>query len=203
MPLISSPGLDFPKKASFVGAVLASVVLLLTCGDLTAQTLVSVGQSATASAYTGGQVPSLVTDGLFGQDQHWSAGAYAPQWITVDLGQTFSISSVTVIGPLTAGFTGYTVEFNVNGSLDNSSWTFLGAATLTDSSDMGLRSEDFILSGDPYRYIRLDYTGGTHHSSAAEIQVYAIPEPSTYAALAGLTALGLAAWRRRAVGRDV
>jgi len=197
MRLTQSTGLDYAKRTSFTGTLLASVALLMAWGDLAAQTLVSDGKSVTASAFTGGQFPSLVTDGLYGLDQHWSAGAYAPQWITVDLGQTFSISSITVIGPLTAGFSGFTVEFDVNGSTDNSNWTFLGAATLTDSSDMGLRSEDFILSGDPYRYIRLDYTGGTHHSSAAEIQIYAIPEPSTYAMLAGLAALGLAAWRRR------
>lgn len=168
-----------------------------------AQTLVSAGKPATASAFTGSQFPSLVTDGLYGQDQHWSAGAYAPQWITVDLEAPYSISSITVIGPLTAGFPGYTVQFNVNGSLNNSDWTFLGSATLTDSTDMGLRSEDFSVPGDSYRYIRLDYTGGSHHSSAAEIQVYAIPEPATATLLVAAMALSGVLVRRKFAKREV
>lgn len=153
--------------------------------DANAQTLVSAGKTATASNYTGVQYPSLVTDGLYGQDQHWSAGAYAPQWIEVDLEQAYAISSITVIGPLTASFGGYTVAFDVKGSQDDSNWTLLGSATLVDSTDMNLRSETFSLGGDFYRYIRLDYTGGTHHSSAAEIQVYAVPEPAATTLICG------------------
>lgn len=183
------------KRCVYVSLLLSS--LTWVSSESMAQTLVSAGKPVTASAFTGVQFPSLVTDGLYGLDQHWSAGAYAPQWITVDLEAPFSISSITVIGPLTTGFPGYTVQFNVNGSLNNSDWTFLGSATLTDSTDMGLRSKDFSVPGDSYRYIRLDYTGGSHHSSAAEIQVYAIPEPSVAALLVAGAALVGVLFRRK------
>lgn len=181
----------------------ALLTLFVSCwlgGEAYAQTLVSSGKPATASAYTGEQYPSLVTDGLYGQDQHWSAGAYAPQWIKVDLEQAFAISSITVIGPLTANFHGYDVVFDLKGSLDDSNWTLLGSATLVDGTDMNARSKDFSIGGDSYRYIRLDYTGGTHHSSAAEIQVYAVPEPAVTALCCGGVVLAAVLFMRRRHG---
>lgn len=191
-----------PKKMTFKIIRLFLVLLAMSWfgSAAFAQTLVSAGRPVTASTFTGIQYPSLVTDGLYGQDQHWSAGAYAPQWITVDLEQIFPIASITVIGPLTANFQGYTVAFDLKGSTDNSNWDLLGSAVLTDGTDMGLRSEDFSIGGDYYRYIRLDYykpAASEHHSSAAEILIYAVPEPATTALVCGGVVFAVLLARRR------
>lgn len=45
----------------------------------------------------------------------------------------------------------------------------------------------------------MTFTSGTFNTAMLNYSTVAVPEPSTYAALAGVAALGLVAWRRRAV----
>lgn len=71
----------------------------------------------------------------------------------------------------------------------------LGTADFTSTSDTRIGR-----SGAANAYTGVTYGGGTIGDARViwdEVQVVAIPEPSTYAALFGLFALGLVIWRRR------
>jgi hypothetical protein len=71
----------------------------------------------------------------------------------------------------------------------------LGAPDFTSTSDTRIGR-----SGASNAYTGVTYGGSTIGNARViwdEVQVYAVPEPSTYAALFGLLALGFATWRRR------
>lgn len=72
------------------------------------------------------------------------------------------------------------------------------------STDFALASDVFEFSPITARYVRWSvvnvYNGSFLSVGAAEISFSAVPEPSTYAAVAGLGALGFALVRRRRVG---
>lgn len=74
------------------------------------------------------------------------------------------------------------------------------AATFTAGTSTALTN-----IGTAYQFLQFTATGytGAYGAGLNEIRVYgtAIPEPSTYAALLGAIAAGVAAWRRRATDR--
>jgi len=84
-----------------------------------------------------------------------------------------------------------------------SGWVTYGSVSTTTSINPGVRhlyNLDTPLT-EVWGIRVVTPTGLTYGSAIDELEVYAtaaaIPEPSTYAALAGLGALGLAIWRRR------
>ncbi|MBE0544755.1 MAG: discoidin domain-containing protein [Verrucomicrobia bacterium] len=166
--------------------------------------LISHAKPATANAYLHLGSPGLVTDGRY--DTWWSAGGYAtandPNWVTVDLLQAYPISSVTVVGADTGEsyWKDFTVEFVLRGSLDNSAWVGLGSGILYDNPIWESRAESFDVGGTEYRYIQVYSTAGQHWTSIAQIEVFAVPEPSTYLAgalmLMPFAAAGVRAFRR-------
>jgi hypothetical protein len=82
---------------------------------------------------------------------------------------------------------------NLTPDVDTSTWT-LGSdyakftVSITDTLDTLL-----VAVNNPNN----DGTGNDYYGSITALQVVAVPEPATYAALLGLLALGLVAWRRR------
>lgn len=141
----------------------------------------------------------------------WSGGAY-------------QITQGTNLGVLTSAFTAYAAQ-SANGG-DVISFLFFADADPTHPV-LALTQMNYVGAGalnnffnqsitttllDPGAYtLKVTFTDGADNDAAfgndgafsavttfAVVNVTAVPEPATYAALLGLLALGLAAWRRRA-----
>jgi len=69
---------------------------------------IALSETATASSATSENPASFAVDGL--AETFWSAGAFAPQWIEIDLGATHSIGRIRLIAAqLPAGYTDHRV----------------------------------------------------------------------------------------------
>ncbi|MDQ1715906.1 MAG: hypothetical protein QOC60_1851, partial [Frankiaceae bacterium] len=87
------------RSRVIVLAVLALLVpfvaVILASPQAHAATLLSQGKPTTASSTeNGGTGPALATDGS--ASTRWSSAAGDPQWITVDLGASYSICKVVL-----------------------------------------------------------------------------------------------------------
>ena len=139
---------------------------------------------------------SVVNNVRFGLD---STNMFATAWMNGD--------TTTVTGPAWSLDTTHAFLMRVTQGTGNSptdslvevwfdpDYSDLGAADFTSTSDTRIGRP-----GAGNAYTGVGY-GGTQIGDARviwdEVQVYAVPEPSTYAALFGLLALGFVAWRRR------
>ncbi|WP_163506304.1 discoidin domain-containing protein [Fodinicola acaciae] len=107
--------------------------------------------SATASSVAG---PDFVADKVIDDDPRtgWQAGAGGSQWLRVDLGWPYALTSVRqTFGAIDLW------TFTVSGSLNGSDWV-----TLMDRST-GLAGQTFATSvSGTYRYVRLTVTGAKH-----------------------------------------
>lgn len=167
-------------------------------------------QSGSVAETTGTGTP----DGSFWLGPENSDYAY----FVIDLGAAYEISRIDLFnthnqGYFDRGTNGFTIS--VSNSVENAGEDAGLALTdsvslLTASLPQGLvdpitgltytSANGLVADATAYRY--LQFTTNSRHGSGtglAEIRVYtsAIPEPSTYAAMAGALALGVAAWRRR------
>ncbi len=105
--------------------------------------LLSLNRPATASSTeNAGTGANLAVDGNAGT--RWSSAVSDPQWITVDLGSTASITRVRLIWEAA-----YATSYQVQVSTDNVSWTNLYSTTTGDGG-----TDDLALSGSG-RYVRM------------------------------------------------
>jgi hypothetical protein len=107
-------------------------------------------------------------------------------------GVIFDVEKYSDIGP-----TGFTLDVGGAGNVTGGSISFtLGANTLTAGTNYnGIGLFDRIVGQDTTNLS--SSFNIAYYERATTFSISAIPEPSTYAAFAGLGALGLAAWRRR------
>ncbi|HEV2342868.1 MAG TPA: discoidin domain-containing protein [Actinocrinis sp.] len=143
---------------------------------LTATTDLAQGQPATATSSFQTYVPSNVTDG--NTSTYWEStdGAGYPQNITVDLGSTTSIGSLTLNLPPSAAWNTRTETLSVLGSTNGTSFTqIVGSANYTFNPAVANNSVNVALpSGTSARYVELSFTANTGWSAAqlSEFQIF-------------------------------
>jgi beta-glucanase (GH16 family) len=109
-------------------------------------TNIAQGKPTTASSLENATFPaSNATDGNTGT--RWSSGFSDPQWLRVDLGQTYNISHVTLNWEAAVGR-----SYQIQTSPDGNTWTTIFSTT---TGDGGI--DDIALSGSG-RYIRMNGT---------------------------------------------
>ena len=148
------------------------------------------------------------------------------RYVVIDLGGAYTLSSIQIFnGTATYQHTG-TFALRASNSITAASneggftrgQTLLSPVTLIGSTALNFTNNENPVTGQSfsisdttaYRYLQIDLltaagslNGGVmdiRGSSLSEVRingVSAIPEPSTYAAMAGAAMLGLAVWRRR------
>lgn len=137
---------------------------LLFSNALYAQTNIALNKAATASSALSPAASAV--DGNAGT--RWeSTHAVSPSWITVDLGSTYTLSSVSIDWEAANA-----ANYEVQGSANNSSWTTLASRT---GGAFGNRTDTVAVAGN-YRYLRIYCTqrsvGNQWGYSIWELKVY-------------------------------
>ncbi|WP_420710443.1 discoidin domain-containing protein [Streptomyces sp. NRRL S-474] len=157
---------------------LALTLLTVAAPPAAAADLLSQGRPATASSTEKASTPaSAAVDGDTGT--RWSSAFRDPQWLTVDLGTTATISRVVLRWEAA-----YARPFQIQTSDDGTAWTTIHSAT---AGTGGVQTLDVNGNG---RYVRVHGTqrGTAFGYSLWEFQVYGsrgtppgdgIPDPST------------------------
>ena len=148
----------------------------LTGLGVTATTDLALGAPVTASSDYQTFVPANVTDG--NTSTYWESqdNAGYPQTITVDLGSTQSIGSLTLNLPPSSAWNTRTETLSVLGSTTGSSFSqIVGSAGYTFNPSVNNNSVNVSLpSGTSARYVELSFTANTGWPAAqlSEFQVF-------------------------------
>lgn len=135
-------------------------------GNIAAPLNLALGKAVTVSSSYSSQVGSNAVDGL--QWTQWTAPSAANQWLSVDLGSIYSLSTIRQTFAETDNSN---YKYKIEGSTDNSTWT-----TLVDRTGTGVNTSATIfenVSGS-YRYLKLTVVGVTnnHWINSKEFEVY-------------------------------
>ncbi|WP_049631950.1 di-heme oxidoredictase family protein [Cellvibrio sp. pealriver] len=157
-----------------IGRLLCLFCALLLSPGLLAQT--NLAQNKTATASTAMTPAANAVDGNGGTRWESNHGV-SPSWVSVDLGASYSLSSV-VIDWEAANAANYEVQGSANGT----SWTTLATRT---GGTFGTRTDTVAVTG-LYRYVRVyatqRSTGNNWGYSIWELKVYgAVPASSSAA----------------------
>ena len=147
----------------------------LSGAGITSTTNIALNQPVTASSDYQSYVPGNVTDG--NTSSYWESadGAGYPQTITVDLGSTQSIGSVTLDLPPATAWSTRTETLSVLGSTNDTTFSQLvGSAGYTFNPSTGNTVTISLPSGTSDRYVELSFTGNTGWSAAqlSEFEVF-------------------------------
>ncbi|HTJ72100.1 MAG TPA: discoidin domain-containing protein [Actinospica sp.] len=126
-----------------------------------------------ASSSTQTYVASNADDGDTSTYWEGTNGAW-PTTLTVNLGASDSLSSVTVDLPPSSAWQTRTQTFSVLGSTDNSTWaTLVSSATYTFNPSTGNTVSINLPSGTKDQYVRLSFTANSvqNGAQASELQV--------------------------------
>ncbi|HEY3753461.1 MAG TPA: choice-of-anchor D domain-containing protein, partial [Pseudonocardiaceae bacterium] len=151
------------------------LTVALTGTGVTATTNLAQGQPATASSSYETYVASNVTDGNTSTYWESSDGAAWPQTVTVDLGSTQSIGSVTLDLPPSSAWSTRTETLSVLGSTNGTTFSQLvGSAGYTFNPSTGNTVTISLPSGTSDRYVELSFTGNTGWTAAqlSEFEVF-------------------------------
>jgi hypothetical protein len=154
--------------ASLLALVAGSVVAGSTIASA-ATTLLSQGKPTAASSTENGGTPAAnAVDGNTGT--RWSSAASDPQWLSVDLGATFTISQITLQWE-----TAYGRSFQLQTSTDNTNWTTVYSTTTGTGG-----TQNLTVTGSG-RWVRMYGTArGTGYGySLWEFQVFGDSGPAT------------------------
>jgi hypothetical protein len=151
------------------------ITVALSGTGVTSTTNLALGQPATASSSYETYVAANVTDG--NTSSYWEStdGAGYPQTVSVDLGSTQSIGSVTLDLPPSSAWSTRTETLSVLGSGNGSSFSQLvGSAGYTFNPSTGNTVTISLPSGTSARYVELSFTGNTGWSAAqlSEFEVF-------------------------------
>ena len=147
----------------------------LSGSGITSTTNIALNKPATASSSYQTYVASNVTDG--NTSSYWEStdGAAYPQTISVDLGSTQSIGSVTLDLPPSSAWGTRTETLSVLGSTNGTSYgQIVGSAGYTFNPSTGNTVTISLPSGTSARYVQLSFTGNTGWSAAqlSEFEVF-------------------------------
>jgi Alpha-1,3-glucanase catalytic domain D1/F5/8 type C domain/Pectate lyase superfamily protein/Abnormal spindle-like microcephaly-assoc'd, ASPM-SPD-2-Hydin/Cep192 domain 4 len=152
------------------------LTVALSGTGVTSTTNLALNQPVTASSSTSSSyTPQMAVDG--NTSTYWEStdGAGYPQTITVDLGSTQSIGSVTLDLPPSSAWSTRTETLSVLGSTNNSTFSQLvGSAGYTFNPSTGNTVTISLPSGTSDRYVQLSFTGNTGWSAAqlSEFEVF-------------------------------
>jgi hypothetical protein len=152
----------------------------LTGTGVTSTTNLALNQPVTASSSYQTYVASNVTDG--NTSSYWESadGAGYPQTITVDLGSTQSIGSLTLDLPPSSAWNTRTETLSVLGSTNNTSFSqIVGSAGYTFNPSTGNTVTISLPSGTSARYVQLSFTANTGWSAAQLSELEVFPGGST------------------------
>jgi len=161
----------------------------LSGAGITPTTNIALNQPVTASSDYESYVPANVTDG--NTSTYWEStdGAGYPQTITVDLGSTQSIGSVTLDLPPSSAWSTRTETLSVLGSTNDSTFSQLvGSAGYTFNPSTGNTVTISLPSGTSDRYVELSFTGNTGWSAAQLSEFEVFPGGSSTGGASALTA---------------
>lgn len=117
--------------------------------------------------------PALAVDGNPGT--RWNAGGYAPKWIRVDLGSNYSINKVRLSAE---GLPAGVVSYDIQGSLDGSSYTTIVSGSSNSSSSSSSTWGEHTFNPTNVRYVRInckDWAGSW--VAIREVEVYSPCNP--------------------------
>jgi hypothetical protein len=151
------------------------LTVALSGSGITSTTNIALNKPATASSSYQTYVASNVTDG--NTSSYWESndGAAYPQTISVDLGSTQSIGSVTLDLPPSSAWGTRTETLSVLGSTNGTSYSqIVGSSGYTFNPSTGNTVKISLPSGTSARYVQLSFTGNTGWSAAqlSEFQVF-------------------------------
>ncbi|HEY3871771.1 MAG TPA: choice-of-anchor D domain-containing protein, partial [Actinocrinis sp.] len=151
------------------------LTVALSGKGVSATTDLAQGQPATASSDFETFVPSNVTDG--DTSTYWESqdGAGYPQTVTVDLGATMSIGSLTLNLPPSSAWNTRTETLSVLGSTNGTSFSqIVPSAGYTFNPSTNNSVNISLPSGTSTRYVELSFTANTGWSAAqlSELQVF-------------------------------
>ncbi len=153
------------KKLSLVLVVIMVIMSLATVNtDVFADTNVAQGKAATASSALSGYEAGKANDG--DTASRWCAtSASYPQWLRIDLGQNYSITSTSITLATSGASFKYKIEVSTDGS------TFTTKTDKTSTNYTGTQNDSFTATA---RYIRITFTGsGTGDwASLSDVKVY-------------------------------
>ncbi len=153
------------KRILSVMIILTLVLSLFTAVPTVVNGAVNIAlnKTAAASSYLGGNTPAAAFDGNTGT--RWESAFSDPQWISVDLGSSYSVTGVKLIWETAAG-----KDYKIQVSPDNATWT--DAYTKTG----GIGGTENITFTAPVngRYVRMYGTARTtgYGYSLWEFEVY-------------------------------
>ena len=147
----------------------------LSGSGITSTTNIALNKPATASSSYQTYVASNVTDG--NTSSYWEStdGAGYPQTISVDLGSTQSIGSVTLDLPPSSAWATRTETLSVLGSTNGTSYSqIVGSAGYAFNPSTGNTVTISLPSGTSARYVELSFTGNTGWTAAqlSEFEVF-------------------------------
>lgn len=153
------------RRHHFFNAVIIVALLIASMPLMTAHALVTnvaLNKAATCSSTeNAGTACAAAVDGNTGT--RWASAFSDPQWIQVDLGATYALSSVTLRWETAAG-----KNFQIQGSGNGTTWTTL--ATVTNGTG---GNQTLTVTGS-YRYVRMYGTARTtgYGYSLWELEIY-------------------------------
>ena len=179
------------------------VLLPVTAGNVAAQAngAAAATASSTLSGFPAIHSAAYLNDGFYGNGASWVSDA-SNSFVTLDLSQVQSVASVKIGRDRLGGFDDRDPgQFTIATSLDNSVYT-----TLFSSSALGYNGtidgaqtlRATFASPVSSRYVRLTFANAG--TAIDEIEVQAVPEPASLAAVA---LGGLAMLRRRRLPEDL
>ena len=194
---VGTPG-NLQKYSTSGGGVVATLVTGLSGGNGLALSGTNLFEAAAFSQTLGKYSTTGVLQTGFGTNgliNPWGAGPGALEisgnTLFVAVGTQHSVYSydVTTGGTLPTTITGLSMPTGL--SLFGSSLFVMNYGNGSTTGSIGI----YDLNTSSYSTLVSGLSGGAYGIAVANVS--AIPEPSTYAALAGVAALGLAFWRKR------
>jgi hypothetical protein len=151
------------------------LTVALSGTGVTSTTNLAQNQPIIASSTASGFPASNANDG--NTSSYWEStdGAGYPQTLTVDLGTTQSIGSITLDLPPSSAWSTRTETLSVLGSTNGSSYsTIVGSAGYTFNPSTGNTATISLPSGTSTRYVQLSFTANTGWSAAqvSEFQIF-------------------------------
>jgi hypothetical protein len=129
---------------------------------------IALGKAATASSETQNNPASSAVDGL--AETFWDAGAFAPQWIQIDLGAPYSVGRIRLVAAqLPPGYTDHRVWVRGASAGDQEQLLHEFAGDTTDSEALDYAPAK-PLTG--IRYIRVETIASPSWVAWREIEVF-------------------------------